>query len=378
MNCHGIRPLIPPVARGEASLTEWALVEAHLKHCAGCRAERERVDEEKMHSRPIAAWSQTLSGLSGSLAERSRHTAAGLTALPARLGQRLRQPVTGAVGAASRTAGTARAWAAAASTGTRAASRSLVARSAALRALAAHHAARLREGSHAVSIGIGRVRGSLGPALASVSRGVVDGVDRGRAHVDRVASRARAQAARVTAASTSGLEALSRFKAVQVAGIALVVGLALYAVLPTPILRPDPASDVTIAHPVPNRPEPPDGAGRRGSEPAPPRLAAPRSGAMVTTTSAQSPRSDGPHVVGRLTVRDRDASEQEVTDLLTRSGGARIGGRHDLSSTIVYAVIPSSGYRKFIRGLAQIGSWQVEAERSPLPRGIRMAIRMAD
>lgn len=99
---------------------------------------------------------------------------------------------------------------------------------------------------------------------------------------------------------------------------------------------------------------------------------------MVATTSAQSPRSDGPHVVGRLTVRDRDASEQELTDLLTRSGGARIGGRHDLSSTIVYAVVPSSGYRKFIRGLAQIGSWQVEAERSPLPRGIRMAIRMAD
>ena len=99
---------------------------------------------------------------------------------------------------------------------------------------------------------------------------------------------------------------------------------------------------------------------------------------MVATTSAQSPRSDGPHVVGRLTVRDRDASEQELTDLLTRSGGARMGGRHDLSSTTVYAVIPSSGYRKFIRGLAQIGSWQVEAERSPLPRGIRMAIRMAD
>src|SRR5262245_9216292 len=333
MNCHGIRPLIPPVARGEASLTEWALVEAHLKHCAGCRAERERVDEEKMHSRPIAAWSQTLSGLSGSLAERSRHTAAGLTALPARLGQRLRQPVTGAVGAASRTAGTARAWAAAASTETRAASQSLVTRSAALRALAAHHAARLREGSHAVSTGIGRVRGSLRPSLASARararRGALDGVDRGRAQVDRVASRARAQAARVTAASTSGLGALSRIRAVQVAGIALVVGLALYAVLPTPILRPDPASDVAIAHPAPNRPEPPDGAVRRGSEPASPRLAAPRSGAMVATTSAQSPRSDGPHVVGRLTVRDRDASEQEVTDLLTRSGGARIGGRHD-------------------------------------------------
>jgi hypothetical protein len=99
---------------------------------------------------------------------------------------------------------------------------------------------------------------------------------------------------------------------------------------------------------------------------------------MVATTSAQSPRSGGPHVVGRLTVRDRGASEQELTELLTRSGGARIGGRHELSAITVYAVIPNSRYRKFVRGLTEIGSWQVEAERSPLPRGVRMAIRVDD
>jgi hypothetical protein len=165
---------------------------------------------------------------------------------------------------------------------------------------------------------------------------------------------------------------------VQVAGIALVVGLLLYVLLPTPILRPDAASDVTIARRAPARPEPADGGSRRGSEPAPPRLAAAQSGAMVATTSAQSPRSGGPHVVGRLTVRDRSASEQELTELLTRAGGARIDGRRELSATIVYAVIPSSHYRRFIRGLTQIGSWQVEAERSPLPRGVRMAIRVDD
>jgi putative zinc finger protein len=376
MNCHEILPLIPPVARGETSLTEWALVETHLKQCADCRAERDRLDRER-HSLLNPIWSRTLS-ISGDLTEPAGHAAAGVSILPDRVGPELRLPVTGAVAAAGRTAVAARAWAAAASSGTRAASQSLVARGAALRERAAHDAAALRAGSHAVVTATGRVWPALASVHARVRRGAQDGVERARVEAGRVAAHARARAARATAASTATVVSFSRIGSVQVAGIALVVGLLLYVLLPTPILRPDAASDVTIARRAPARPEPADGGSRRGSEPAPPRLAAARSGAMVATTSAQSPRSGGPHVVGRLTVRDRGASEQELTELLTRSGGARIGGRHELSATTVYAVIPSSRYHKFVRGLTQIGFWQVEAERSPLPRGVRMAIRVDD
>jgi hypothetical protein len=373
--------LIPPVARGETSLTDWALGEAHRKQCSSCRAERERLDHERQ-SLLNPMWSRTLTDVSGGLAERTRHTTAGLRTLPGRLGPRLRAPVAETVAAAGRAAGTARGWAAGAATGTRTVSRSLAARGTALGVRAAHHASRLYEGSRAVATGIRGVGGRLRPALASASasvrHGALDGVARGRAHVGRVAARARAQSARATAASTAALLAFSRIKWVQVAGIALVVGSSLYLLLPTPILRPDAASDVAIARPAPARPEPAGGGSRRGSEPVPTRLAAARSGAKVATTSAQNPRSGGPHVVGRLTVRDRGASEQELSELLNRSGGARIGGPHETSATTVYAVIPSSGYRKFVRGLAQIGSWQVEAERSPLPRGVRMAIRVDD
>ncbi len=318
MTCDEIRPLIPPVAHGRTRLTEWALVEAHLKHCAGCRSDRERVDHEMAPSRPISAWSRAHSRLSDTLAH-SRQTAAGVSARPARLGHQLRLPMVGAVDAVGRTAGTARAWAAAAATGTRAASRSLVRRGTAIRALAA----------------------------------------------------------RATVGSTAAVVSFSRISAVQVASIALVVGVALYLLLPTPILRPNAESDVSILRRPPLRPVPPGGS-RRGPEAAAPRLAAARSAAMVSTTSAQSPRSGGPHVVGRLTVRDRGASEEALTALLARSGGARIGGHHDFSASTVYAVIPGSGYRKFIRGLGQIGSWQVDAERSPLPRGVRVAIRVDD
>ena len=375
MNCHEILPLIPPVARGETCLTEWALVETHLKQCSDCRAERDRLDRER-HSLLNPIWSRTLS-ISGGLTEPAGHAATGLSVLPDRAGPGLRLPVTGAVAAAGRTAGAARAWAAAASSGTRAASRSLVARGGALRERAAHAAA-LRAGSYAVVSGIGRVRLEVASVHARVRQGAQGGVERARAQAGRVAAHARARAAGTTAASTAALVSFSRIGSVQVAGIALVVGLLLYVLLPTPILRPDAASDVTIARRAPARPGPADDGSRRGSEPAPPRLAAAQSGAMVATTSAQSPRSGGPHVVGRLTVRDRGASEQELTELLTRAGGARIGGRRELSATTVYAVIPSSHYRKFVRGLTQIGSWQVEAERSPLPRGVRMAIRVDD
>jgi len=64
MNCHEILPLIPPVARGETSLTEWALVETHLKQCSDCQAERDRLDRER-HSLLNPIWSRTLS-ISGS------------------------------------------------------------------------------------------------------------------------------------------------------------------------------------------------------------------------------------------------------------------------------------------------------------------------
>ncbi|HEY7202931.1 MAG TPA: zf-HC2 domain-containing protein [Methylomirabilota bacterium] len=381
MNCHEILPLIPPVIRGETSLTDWALVEAHLKQCSGCRAERERlVHERQSLLNPV--WSQTLTDLSDGLAERTRHTAADLTALPARLGDRLRTPVTEAVAAAGHAAGAARGWAEATATGTRAAAREITARSAALGERAARGATRLRAGSHAVAAGIGRagrsLRSGLASATAQLRRGVLDGVARGRVHVGRVASHARSRTGRAAAASTATLHSFLRVKSVQVAGIALLVGLGLYVLLPSPILRPDAPPDVAIARRPPARPEPTDGGSRRGSEPAPARLATARSGAKVATTSAQSPRSGGPHVVGRLTVRDRGASEQELTELLARSGGARIGGRSEVSASTVYAVIPSSRYHKFVHGLAQIGSWQVEAERSPLPRGVRMAIRVDD
>jgi hypothetical protein len=348
MNCHDIRQLMLPVSRGERGLTEWALVEAHVKRCAGCRAEQERVDREVAASRVIPRTFRAVSGSFARLTERIPRTASDLTPLADRLGRELRVPMARAADLLARRADL-RPWISAESA--RAHARFRTARSI-VHERARRRALELFDLGHAH---LGRARTTLRGAL----------------------SIARARAARAREAATPTLVSISQIKALQVAGIALAVGLTLYVLLPTPILRPDGGSVVTIARHGPPRPEV-SGASRRGSDPAPPRPAVVRSAALAATTSAQHPRQAGPHVVGRLTVKDRESSEQEVAALLARSGGARIGGRHELAATIVDAVIPSSGYRKFVRGLAQIGSWQVEAERVPLPRGVRMTIRMAD
>jgi len=106
--------------------------------------------------------------------------------------------------------------------------------------------------------------------------------------------------------------------------------------------------------------------------------------ALDPSHAGETGPADGPtgprpvHVVGRLSVKDRSTSERDLTALLARSGGTQLGRQQDPAVTVVEAVVPSSGYREFTHGLAQIGSWQVEAERRPLPKGVRMMIRVAE
>jgi hypothetical protein len=52
------------------------------------------------------------------------------------------------------------------------------------------------------------------------------------------------------------------------------------------------------------------------------------------------------------------------------------GSAGPISATIV-AVIPQSSYAEFTRGLAQIGSWNLEASRSTLPDPVHVAVRLA-
>jgi len=45
---------------------------------------------------------------------------------------------------------------------------------------------------------------------------------------------------------------------------------------------------------------------------------------------------------------------------------------------MVKGVVPHSNYGKFAAGLRGIGSWQLEAERAPLPHLLHVTVRLAE
>ena len=46
--------------------------------------------------------------------------------------------------------------------------------------------------------------------------------------------------------------------------------------------------------------------------------------------------------------------------------------------TVVEAAVPHASYGKFSQGLVRLGSWRLEAERSPLPDLVQVSVRLAD
>ncbi len=79
-------------------------------------------------------------------------------------------------------------------------------------------------------------------------------------------------------------------------------------------------------------------------------------------------------VVVQISVRDRDVAERNVNTLLVRLGGTNLG---QAEGATIIAVVPQSSYGEFTRGLAQIGSWNLEASRSSLPDPVHVAVRLA-
>ena len=84
-------------------------------------------------------------------------------------------------------------------------------------------------------------------------------------------------------------------------------------------------------------------------------------------------RASESDVVVQLAVRDHGVAERDVNMLLSRLGGTNLG---QAEGAAIVAVVPQSSYSEFTRGLAQIGSWNLEASRSSLPDPVRVAVRL--
>ena len=101
---------------------------------------------------------------------------------------------------------------------------------------------------------------------------------------------------------------------------------------------------------------------------------APAVASTVKMEGKEAPSGPRPDVVVKLSVQDRKEAERDVTTLLGLLGGSTAG--ENRNSTII-AVIPRSSYEDFTRGLAQLGSSEMEAEAPSLPDPVRVAIRLA-
>lgn len=83
-------------------------------------------------------------------------------------------------------------------------------------------------------------------------------------------------------------------------------------------------------------------------------------------------------VIGLLQVKSRSGAERELAAVLARSGATTLSRQRGQKSTVVAASVPRAGYGTFAKGLGHLGSWQVEAARSPLPDPVRVTVRVAE
>jgi hypothetical protein len=110
--------------------------------------------------------------------------------------------------------------------------------------------------------------------------------------------------------------------------------------------------------------------------PAPGRGGDPARGSPSSQRLAAKRAEPSADVVARGAVRDRDAAERELTELIARMDGTVAQRRSEEVATVIEAVIPEPRYAEFSESLARIGAWQVEAARPDLPARVRVILRL--
>jgi hypothetical protein len=83
-------------------------------------------------------------------------------------------------------------------------------------------------------------------------------------------------------------------------------------------------------------------------------------------------------VVGRLLVSNRSGAERDIASLLARTGGTTLSRQRGPTLTVVKGLVPQLNYANFTAGLRGIGSWQLEAGRSPLPTLVHVTVNLAE
>jgi hypothetical protein len=415
MNCEDARDGLSALVGGQIGLTEWALLEAHLKQCAECR-------QAEAHLRQLAAASQPVTrprAVVASLRKAMELARIGVTSSAA-LVVCCRALLTAAARdlAPRATAGVMRAFGLAVGH-----SADLMARIRASLASAHELAARtIASALQAFGLGITRsvaevahLRASLAIPLRSSVAAMVNALEAVRASITRSVGR------------TLRLRA-----SVQAVGVVLALAFTVYALqrtdgpqqLARPPAPPHPGLGPTRLEPaqvesarleptrlepaqaepaqlVPSPPAPsaekktvsgapprtverrqaPSGAPPRAAALSPPDVSASgpvRGVASSPPTLPSEPPVSATHVVGRLSAKNPGAAARDFIALLTDVGGTELGRSHGVRFTAIEVIVPQSRYNDFADGLARIGSWRLEAARVPLPDAVHMTIRVTE
>jgi hypothetical protein len=386
MNCEDARDGLSALVRGPLTLTDWALLEAHLKQCAPCRQVEARLRQLAAASHPVTPSRAVLASLRKAM-ELARIGATCSTALVVR--RRARPTATARDLTPRATAGVVRAAPAGPAIGR---SGDLMAR---IRAsLASAHAVATRpiaSASEAFALGVTRfvkrtIRfrpsvHAVGVVLAlAFTLWALQGTDRPQ------------QVARPPAPSPPGLEP-TRLEPAQVES-ARLKPTRLEPPQPEPVqaepaqlapFLPAPSVEKKAVSGAPPRTD----ERRRAPSEAPPRataLSPPDVSASEPVREAASsppallaePSVSATHVVGRLSAKNPRAVQRDFIALLADVGGTELGRSHRVSFTAVEVVVPQSRYNEFADGLARIGSWRLEAARSPLPDAVHMTIHVTE
>ena len=384
MNCEDARRALSALIGGPIGLTDWALLEAHLKQCARCRQAEAHLRQLAAASRPVTPSHAVLTSLrkamelarigatcSTALVVRRR---ALLTAAARELTPRATAGVMRAAGLAVGHSGDLRERIRASLTSAHALAARTIARARQAFGLGVTRSAkrtiRFRPSGQAVGVVLAlaftlyALQGTEGPQLLA-RPAPPPRTELGPTRLEP----AQAESARLEPAR---LEA-TRLEPVQLAPVQLA---------PSP---PTPSVEKKTVSGAPPRTDerrhPPSEAPPRAAALSPPDVSAPepvREVASSPPTLLAEPPVSATHVVGRLSAKNPGAAQRDFIALLADVGGTELGRSQRVRFTAVEVIVPQSRYHEFADGLARIGSWRLEAARFPLPDAVHMTIRVTE
>jgi hypothetical protein len=414
MNCEDARPGLSALVGGPIGLTDWALLEAHLKHCADCR-------QAEAHLRQLVAGQRVTRprAVLASLRKAMELARIGVTCSTALVVRRralltaaVRDLTPRAIGGVTRAVGLAVGDSA-----------DLMARIRASLATVHELAARtIANGLQAFGLGITHViaevahlRASLAISLRSSVATVANALEAVRLSITRsvkrtIRCRPSVQAVGVVLALAVTLTALQRtdgpeqlaepaapprpgpgparlepaqVESVQLERTRLEPAQAEPAQLAPSLSAPSVEKKTVSAAPprIDERRQSPSGAPPRAAPLSPPDVSASelvRGVASSAPTLLSEPSVSATHVVGRLSAKNPRTAQRDVIALLADVGGTELGRSRRVRFTAVEVVVPQSRYNEFAERLARIGSWRLEAARFPLPDAVHMTIHVND